>query len=204
MARPRSFCEQQVINAAMNAFWQHGYEATSMCDLENATGLKRISIYNAFGDKEGMFLAALDMYYEQGKQLFQQDVPEAGLEGIHMVFDKISTASDDSCPNHCGCLMVNALLDINKSSPAIKERLLRFKTQVELAFHKALQKAREQQVMFADNDIIDKRAKYLCGCLWGAIATIRIEQDPAAARAMGAIIKETIAQWCSPARVKSI
>lgn len=198
MARPRSFCEQQVINAAMNAFWQHGYEATSMCDLENATGLKRISIYNAFGDKEGMFLAALDMYYEQGKQLFQEDVPKAGLDGIEMLFDKISSKSECDSPNHCGCLMVNALLDINKSSPAIKDRLLRFKKQVEQAFRKALQNAQEQHIIYADNNIIDKRAEYLCGCLWGAIATIRIEQEPTAARAMVAIIKETITQWRNP------
>lgn len=195
MARPRSFCEEKVINAAMNAFWQHGYEATSMCDLEIATGLKRISIYNAFGDKEGMFLAALDMYYEQGKQLFQHDVPHAGLEGIKMLFDKISSESQDGSPNHCGCLMVNALLDINKSSPAIKERLTRFKVQVEQAFSDALIKAREQQEIYADNDIIKKRSKYLSGCLWGAIATNRIEQDPTAAKAMVAIIAETIALW---------
>lgn len=195
MARPRSFCEEKVINAAMNAFWQHGYDATSMCDLETATGLKRISIYNAFGDKEGMFLAALDMYFEQGKQLFQQDIPDAGLDGVRLLFDKLSSESDCGSPNHCGCLMVNALLDINKSSPAVQQKLNRFKQQVEHAFSNALVTAREQREIYADDQIIAKRTAYLCGCLWGAIATIRIEQDPTAAKAMVAVISETIDQW---------
>ncbi|MEM9360879.1 MAG: TetR family transcriptional regulator, partial [Pseudomonadota bacterium] len=56
MARPRSFDEATVVNAAMIAFWKLGYCETPIGALEDATGLKRVSIYNAFGDKEGLFL----------------------------------------------------------------------------------------------------------------------------------------------------
>ncbi|MCC2605864.1 TetR/AcrR family transcriptional regulator [Planctobacterium marinum] len=195
MARPRTFCEEKVINAAMNAFWQHGYDATSMCDLETATGLKRISIYNAFGDKEGMFLAALDMYHEQGKNLFQIEVPEAGLEGIKLLFEKISSEKNTEEPNHCGCLMVNALLDLNKSSPAVKEKLLRFKQQVYTSFYQALENARNQQLIDASEAELTRKTEYLCGCLWGAIATIRIDQNPCAAKGMVATILDTIQGW---------
>ena len=199
MARPRSFCEQQVINAAMNAFWQHGYDATSMCDLESATGLKRISIYNAFGDKEGMFLAALDMYFEQSRQMLEKEVPQGGLQGIQMLFERLSQDVEPEAPNRCGCLMVNALLDVHKASPAVQERLMRFRQVVTEAFRGALYNAREQQQIFADDIILEKRVAYLCGCLWGAIAAIRIAQDPVAARDMVAVLQETIAHWQQPA-----
>lgn len=195
MARPRSFCEKQVINAAMNAFWQHGYEATSMCDLESATGLKRISIYNAFGDKEGMFLAALDMYYQQSKQMLELDVPGNGLEGIKNLFERLAEEAAPDAPNRCGCLMVNTLLEVHKASPAVKERLMHFRNAVTNAFRGALQKAREEQHIYVDDLILDKRVAYLCGCLWGAIATIRIEQDPTAARDLISVLLETIANW---------
>lgn len=197
MARPRSFCEQQVVSAAMNAFWQHGYEATSMCDLESATKLKRISIYNAFGDKEGMFLAALDMYSEQGKTLLEVTVPEAGLEGISILFNRLIEECAPEEPNQCGCLMANALLDLHKATPAVKERLLSFRSIVANAFRKALQNARVSQHINADDNVIEKRVAYLCGCLWGAIATIRIEQRPQAATEFVAVILETVNSWKS-------
>ena len=46
----------------MRAFWQAGYEATSVTDLERATGLNKSSLYNAFGSKEGLYLRCLDRY----------------------------------------------------------------------------------------------------------------------------------------------
>lgn len=195
MARPRSFCEQQVINAAMNAFWQHGYEATSMCDLETATGLKRISIYNAFGDKEGMFLAALDMYSEQGRTMLEETVPQGGLSGITQLFNQLLKDDESESPNQCGCLMVNALLDVHKATPAVKERLMKFRSIVNDAFRKALQNARKTQHIYADDDIIEKRVAWLCGSLWGAIATIRIEQKTEAASDFVAVVLETVESW---------
>lgn len=200
MARPRSFCEQQVVSAAMNAFWQHGYEATSMCDLESATGLKRISIYNAFGDKEGMFLAALDMYSEHGKTMLEETVPEAGLDGITLLFTRLGEEGTPEEPNQCGCLMANALLDVHKATPAVKERLLKFRSVVANAFRQALQNARVNQQIYADDEIIEKRVAYLCGCLWGAIATIRIEQRPQAAAEFVAVLLETVDGWKSTQR----
>lgn len=46
----------------MLAFWKSGYNATSIQELEQATGLKRTSIYNAFGDKRQLFRRALQRY----------------------------------------------------------------------------------------------------------------------------------------------
>lgn len=46
-------------------FSQQGYAATSIDDLSDATGLARPSLYRAFGDKRGMFLAALDKEYDE-------------------------------------------------------------------------------------------------------------------------------------------
>jgi len=62
MARPSKYDREAVADAIMRTFWEHGYEATSLDRLEKATGLKRTSLYNAFGDKEAMFTGALERY----------------------------------------------------------------------------------------------------------------------------------------------
>ena len=62
MARPVEFDRETVLDAALLAFWKSGYAACSLQMLVDATGLSRQSIYNTFGDKDGLFLAALDHY----------------------------------------------------------------------------------------------------------------------------------------------
>ena len=64
MARPREFDEEQVLDAAMRLFWIKGYPGTSLQDIVDATGLERPSIYNAYGNKRGVFHHALDRYCE--------------------------------------------------------------------------------------------------------------------------------------------
>ncbi|NUS02366.1 MAG: helix-turn-helix transcriptional regulator, partial [Nonomuraea sp.] len=59
MARPRTFEEDRAVEAAMRAFWDAGYEATSTQDLCAATGLGRSSIYNTFAGKRDLFERAL-------------------------------------------------------------------------------------------------------------------------------------------------
>lgn len=62
--RPREFDVASVSEAVARVFWEHGYHATSLDDLCEATGLLRGSLYGVFGDKRGMLLAALDHYAE--------------------------------------------------------------------------------------------------------------------------------------------
>ena len=62
MGRTRSYDEDAVLRGAMHAFRRKGYQAVSIRDLEEATGLKAGSIYNSFGDKAGLFDAAFAHY----------------------------------------------------------------------------------------------------------------------------------------------
>lgn len=62
MARTREFDADQVLDAAMQLFWEKGYEATSLSDLTSRMGIQRPSIYSTFGDKKELFEAALRRY----------------------------------------------------------------------------------------------------------------------------------------------
>ena len=114
VGRPREFDEDQALNAAMQAFWAKGYEATSMADLMAATGLHKGSIYQAFGDKHSLFVKALNRYLADMREteravLRNAPTPLDGLRtGAHHVLDIADC--DEQIPR--GCLAVNALVEL--------------------------------------------------------------------------------------------
>ncbi|NIP58975.1 MAG: TetR family transcriptional regulator, partial [Gemmatimonadetes bacterium] len=77
MARPREFDETQTLHRVLDVFWRKGYRQTSLEDLEDATGLHRGSLYNAFGDKRALYRKALDRY----REWLTTDGPMAQLVG---------------------------------------------------------------------------------------------------------------------------
>ena len=69
MARPKEFDPDDAMGEAMEAFWQHGYHATSVTDLLGEMKLNRGSLYGTFGDKKTLSLAALAEYGKQGHEM---------------------------------------------------------------------------------------------------------------------------------------
>lgn len=62
MAGIKQFNEDEALDRAIKVFWERGYAATSMQDLAQATGVLRGSLYNAYGDKQAVFLRAFERY----------------------------------------------------------------------------------------------------------------------------------------------
>jgi TetR/AcrR family transcriptional regulator, transcriptional repressor for nem operon len=112
MARPREFDEGFVLAAAIQCFWNRGYEATSVKDLVGKTGITAASLYNAFGDKRTLFRAALDHYIKSsvGERIQRCEALPA-REAIETFFQDILNRSL-SDRDHKGCLLVNSALEI--------------------------------------------------------------------------------------------
>ena len=62
MVGTRQFDEDQVLATALDLFWRRGLTATTMAEIAAATGVQRGSLYNAYGEKERIFLLAFDRY----------------------------------------------------------------------------------------------------------------------------------------------
>ena len=62
MGRPREFDPDAALERIMSVFWVKGFEGASMADLVDATGLKKGSLYAAFGDKRAMYHQSLALY----------------------------------------------------------------------------------------------------------------------------------------------
>jgi TetR/AcrR family transcriptional regulator, transcriptional repressor for nem operon len=117
MARPRSFDEETVLTAAMHAFRRHGYARTSVSVLEEATGLRASSLYNAYGDKAGLYRRALEHYLASfvGPRLTAHAGPDSTLEDLEGLFLTLLVPPYDDGQ---GCLVTNSATEFG-SAPSI-------------------------------------------------------------------------------------
>jgi len=127
VGRPREFDEEAALEAAMDAFWSKGYEATSMAELCNCTGLHKGSLYQAFGDKHQLFMNALKHYSDTefrnvAAVAFQSDSP---LENIRAAMSKIC----DDAGHDKGCLVINSMVELAPHDPKVKAAVRSFAEQ---------------------------------------------------------------------------
>lgn len=117
--RPRSFDEQQVLLAAMRAFWEYGFEGTSVSALERATGLKAPSLYGAFGSKLDLYYACLENYTRTYGHVLRDDLPvrEAFAE---FLLQAARTFSDRAHPP--GCMISTAALNLGPGHRSVADR----------------------------------------------------------------------------------
>ena len=70
--RPRQFDESTALDTALRLFWRHGYEGTPISTLAQAMGLTVASVYNAFGNKERLFMKAVEHYDRYSESLYKE------------------------------------------------------------------------------------------------------------------------------------
>ena len=83
MGRPKKFCREDVLARAMPLFWEKGYAACSLKDLEGATGVNKSGLYGEFRDKDDLFAQSLDLYLAQsgvGALLAREPLGLANIE----------------------------------------------------------------------------------------------------------------------------
>lgn len=111
MARPRTFNESEVLERAVALFRSRGFERASMPELTAHLGICRQSLYNAFGDKRGLYLAALDRYgaLEIDAKLAQLASAPSPLLGVEALVTSWASYGAE-CPSE-GCLTITAIVD---------------------------------------------------------------------------------------------
>lgn len=116
--RPKVFDREAALDKAMTLFWQHGYEATSLADLVEATGAKAPTLYAEFTNKEGLFRAVLDRYItrfasKHEAQLFcEEKSVESALEDYFTEIAACFTSTDTPV----GRFMINTSATLAASS----------------------------------------------------------------------------------------
>ncbi len=141
MVGARQFDDQEVIAIALEVFWRKGLHGASMQDLATATGVQRGSLYNAYGDKEAIFLRAFDQY----AGLFLESARNALAKGdaaarLQKLFDMIIVNMTSGSPPR-GCLTTRTALDAAVSSAHVRERVQNLLSRLEHLISEAVSSA---------------------------------------------------------------
>lgn len=118
--RPREFCTEQALAAALRVFWTKGYEGASLSDLTEAMGITRPSLYAAFGNKEALFRKALDLYEREKLAYVRQALAASSSRGVaeRMLNGAVDVVTSDEDPN--GCLGVICSVSCGPDAAAVK------------------------------------------------------------------------------------
>ncbi|MFD2835878.1 TetR/AcrR family transcriptional regulator [Azotobacter vinelandii] len=97
-----------MLEQAMQMFWRHGYEATSLQDLLTATGLSKSSLYQTYPSKRALFAAALRHYCAQRRRELRERL-QAAVSPREFLRGWLCCALEEECAGEAprGCMLVN-------------------------------------------------------------------------------------------------
>ena len=175
MARHKEFDREVVLSKAMDTFWYQGYEGTSIQDLVKSMGINRGSLYDTFGDKRSLFLAAIAHYDETVVQnvIAHLEAPNASQPEIIALFESVA----DGVQDRRGCLITNTVVELCPHDPETARRISGNLKRIERAFYVALKRAQEKGEVSGDRDI-GILASFLLSSLQGLRVTSKIHPDP--------------------------
>ncbi len=142
MTRTKDFDPDIVLDKAAELFRRQGYEATSIQNLEEYTGIGRGSLYTTFGSKHALFIAALERQASEIISYMVKRVEDAAspLEGICALFTEVVCAAS-SREGACGCLLTNTAAELAANDSTVANALVRHFARLEDAFYQALRDA---------------------------------------------------------------
>ncbi|MGB3616773.1 MAG: helix-turn-helix domain-containing protein [Catalinimonas sp.] len=121
MGRSKAFDEEEVLDRAVELFWQEGYHATSMRDLTERLGINASSLYHTYGDKQKLFRAALERYRTQAGRAVTQRF-EAAPDVRTAVRELLLEATrPQPARGGRGCFMVNTTVELAAQDAQVAE-----------------------------------------------------------------------------------
>jgi TetR/AcrR family transcriptional regulator, transcriptional repressor for nem operon len=180
MPRRKAYERDTVLVAARDLFWERGYEATSISDLEQQTGLNRSSLYQEFGSKHELLEAALTCYADDvvAPLLAAMSEPGADLDTVAALFTGLARLFRTRArPARSGCLIVNAAAELATRDDRVRPAAIAYRDRLRASFAAALANAARLGEIGADS--VKDRANLLAATLMGVWLTVRIDAEDA-------------------------
>ena len=179
MPRPREFSESVALEAAIDCFWQRGFEATSMRDLATSMQLSAPSLYNAFGDKRTLYAKALEHYLNNSvrERIARLEEQQAPIDAIRAFFAEIIERSLKD-PDRRGCMLVNAALEVAAHDADLRAAIVRYLEEIRLFFERSVRAAQKERTVLGQRSPRDV-SRLLLGVLLGIRVLARSKPDRA-------------------------
>jgi AcrR family transcriptional regulator len=191
--RPREFCTDRALAAALALFWSKGYEGTSMADLTAAMGITKPSLYAAFGNKEALFHKALDLYEAE-----KLNYTRAALEQptARAVAEYILRGAIDAQMSTCdpkGCLGVISMTACGAEAESIKAHVIQRRASSQRALVERFERAKR------DGDLPDHvEVASLTSYLYALLQGMAVQAGSGATRAdLERVVDTSLLMWPS-------
>jgi len=165
-----------VLDVASDVFWTGGYGRTSLQDVIEATGVKRQSLYGAFGDKEALFFRALERYTQGSREV--EDAlagPGSVLPALRAVLRSTLLVAQER-PGR-GCMLGNTVAELVPAHERATEVARDAYAELRRIFIDALERGRASGEIRSDQQVADQ-ASTLLAAMQGLRLVSRAEPEP--------------------------
>jgi AcrR family transcriptional regulator len=189
--RPREFCTEQALAAALGVFWTKGYEGTSLTDLTEAMGITRPSLYAAFGNKEELFRKALDLY-ERDKLAYISEAlaaPTSREVAERLLMGSLTNLIGETEPR--GCLRVIGSMTCGSEATSVREDLHARRASSQAAMIARMEQAKAEGDLPAHTD-----AQGVSDYLIAIIQGLSVQANNGASKEqLEEVVKTSLAMW---------
>lgn len=139
---PRSEIDlSPAISAAKEVFWRQGYDDASIEQVVQATGLNRYALYNAFGGKLEIFIAALDSYCAERKNVFLDSLNNLSDSPMRAIESFFEFAINEMAERSAGCLMCDVALEVGRHEKIVSRQVEKYLQEIKCSYIEALRQA---------------------------------------------------------------
>ncbi|WP_153914875.1 TetR/AcrR family transcriptional regulator [Shewanella sp. TC10] len=144
MSKPAKFNREETIKKAADLYWEKGFHATSMRNLQEVIDMRPGSIYASFGSKEGLFKEALQHYAQSGVAQLESCVANSGspLTALKMFVEGAVSAREHNAPSGM-CMLVKTVAELTEEHAELLAEAKQSLIMVETAFAKLLAQAQD-------------------------------------------------------------
>lgn len=154
-AAPKVCCFERKADAiavAQELFWRDGYDGASIDDVIRATGLNRYALYQMFGGKRGLFLAALDAYFQEGKAATLALLGDPTLRAFDAIKLSMVQKLVDPDLNGCGCMMITTAVELAPKDPEIADQMAQYMGELKGVMQAAISRAKAEGDIAPETD----------------------------------------------------
>lgn len=177
LGRPQEFDTDKALKQAMHAFWENGFDGTSLQDLLDSTGLSKSSLYQAFGGKQELFLRCLDECAKGLKDDLQKGLAasESAVQFLEETF-KSAAAEARRTKKPKGCLIMNTVSEFSQGDPEIARHVAMGVDGFKEVFVAALERAKREGSIAKKSDT-DQLGNYLLSSMSGIRSMVKGGMD---------------------------
>ena len=194
--RPKEFDRDEALASAMDVFWRRGYEAASVSELLSAMGISRQSLYDTFGDKRRVFLAAIEHYATNnvGRVCGALEAEGSPLGNVRGLLRAVARDAMEGGPDgrRRGCFVVNTAVEFGADDPDVARVVRRCVDDIHTAFRRTFERAKAAGELPSTADAT-RLTHAVTHAMNGFAVFSRLGMDEAAAENVLASVETTLA-----------